>query len=64
MAEPQKLREYTYLVGRVPITAMLTEDQAKRMNAELVEEKKNQDEDVPEHPQEDVPDKVRRARKR
>ncbi len=59
MTQPPKLREYTYLVGRVPITAMLTEEQAKRMNAELVDSEETQE---LETPQPDAVDKSRRTR--
>lgn len=55
--KPAPTREYTYLVGRVPITALLTEEQATRYGATPVE---------PDEPvaTEDVTDKARRPRKR
>lgn len=31
--EPLQLKEYEYMVGHVPVTAMLTDDMAKRLNA-------------------------------
>ncbi|MET0415337.1 MAG: hypothetical protein ABW022_04890 [Actinoplanes sp.] len=33
MPEPKELKEYEYRVGHLPITAMLTEDQAERLGA-------------------------------
>lgn len=38
MSEPVELKEYTYHVGHVPTTAMLTEAQAKRLGATPVDE--------------------------
>lgn len=50
-------REYTYMVGSLPITALLTEEQAARYGAVPVGEEEPQT-------QEDVADKARRPRKR
>lgn len=61
MTQPPKTREYTYLVGRVPLTAMLTEEQAQRMGAKLVEDDQPEPEDKPE-PDTDAVEKSRRAR--
>lgn len=36
--EPVELKEYEYVVGHVPTTAMLTEKQAKRLGAKPVGE--------------------------
>lgn len=44
MSQPQELKEYTYHVGHVPTTAMLTEAQAQRLGATPVDE----DEDTPQ----------------
>ncbi len=38
MPEPQELKEYEYVVGHLPVTAMLTEKMAKRLNATAVGE--------------------------
>lgn len=38
MSEPLELKEYEYVVGHVPTTAMLTEKQAKRLGAKPVGE--------------------------
>ncbi len=34
--EPQELKEYEYVVGHLPVTAMLTEKMAKRLDAKPV----------------------------
>lgn len=39
--EPQELKEYEYRVGHLPVTAMLTEKMAKRLDAKPVGESEN-----------------------
>ncbi len=38
MADPIELREYTYMIGNMPVTAMLTEELAERYGAKPVAE--------------------------
>lgn len=41
MSQPLELKEYEYMVGHVPVTAMLTEKQAARLKAVAVGEAKS-----------------------